>query len=308
MSLSRRSFLVASAGALAGSSLAASPASASAPLPVPVPGTANGPGRPWAPKKAVKYGMVDVKGSLLDHFAVLRDCGFDGVELDSPGDWKLDEVLAAKEKTGLQVPGVVDSVHWGKPLSDPDEAVRAQGRAGLERAIRDAKAVGASSVLLVPAVVQKKVPYLDAWTRSQDEVKKLLPLAAELQIHVLIENVWNHFLLGPTELARYVDELQSPWAGVHFDAGNLVQFGWPEHWVPVLGKRIKKVDVKDYKRGKANYDGFQVKLNDGDADWPSIVAALKQVGYDGWFAAEVAGGDATWLKELAGRMDAFLRG
>ncbi|MBM4063477.1 MAG: sugar phosphate isomerase/epimerase, partial [Planctomycetes bacterium] len=201
----------------------------------------------------------------------------------------------------------VGNVHWNKPLSDPDPAVRAAGRKALEAALREAKAFGASSVLLVPAVVKKDVPYLDAWTRSQAEVKQVLPLAAELQVKVLIENVWNRFLLGPTELARYVDELQSEWTGVHFDAGNLVQFGFPEHWVPVLGKRIQKVDVKEFKRGRANYEGFDVKLNEGDTDWPAVVAALKLVGYDGWFAAEMGGGDAEYLKDLGRRMDAFLR-
>jgi hexulose-6-phosphate isomerase len=119
--------------------------------------------------------------------------------------------------------------------------------------------------------------------------------------------VWNRFLLGPTELARYVDELQSEWVGVHFDAGNLVTFGFPEHWVEVLGKRIRKVDVKDFKRGRADFQGFDVLLNDGDADWPAIVAALRKVGYDGWFTAEVNGGDVAYLKDLARRMDAFLK-
>lgn len=294
MDLSRRSFLATAAGALATSPLAAA-ATCTAPMPR------------WSPKKAVKIGMVDVKGSLLDKFTAVRDAGFQGIELDSPGMPPYADVLAAMDKTGLCVPGIVDSVHWQKTLSHADAAVRDEGRKALEQALRDAKAVGASSVLLVPAVVTKDVTYLDAWTRSQAEVRKVLPLAAELQVHVLVENVWNKFLLGPTELARYVDEFESPWVGVHFDAGNLVQFGFPEHWVPVLGPRIKKVDVKEYQRGRANYDGFHCKLNEGDTDWPAVVAALRKAGYDGWFTAEMAGGDLAHLQDLGRRMDAFLR-
>jgi hexulose-6-phosphate isomerase len=258
-------------------------------------------------RKAVKIGMVEAGATLMEKFTILRDCGFDGVELDSPSGLTHDEVLAAKAKSGLEIPGVVDSVHWSKPFSDPDPAVRQEGRKALETALRDAHAFGCSSVLVVPAVVQKKVSYLDAWQRSQAELRQLLPLAAELKVQIAIENVWNKFLLGPTELARYVDELASPWVGVHFDAGNLVTFGYPEHWVPILGKRILKVDVKEFVRGRAGGQGFDAKLNEGDTDWPAVVSALKAIGYDGWFTAEMNGGDAAYLKDLGKRMDAFLK-
>lgn len=268
-------------------------------------------GEPRAPQgkrfhKAVKLGMVGTGKTLAEKFAVLQRAGFDGVELDSPNGFELAEVRAAVEHSGVVIPGVVDSVHWNKPFSDPDAAVRAAGRKALEQALRDCKAYGGSSVLVVPAVVNKQVPYWDAWWRSQDELRQLLPLAAELQVQILIENVWNRFLLGPTELARYVDELASPWVGVHFDAGNLVQFGCPEQWVPILGHRIQKVDVKDYVRGRTGYDGFKVGLNEGEADWPGITAALRAVGYRGWFTAEMAGGDEAYLTDLAQRMDRFL--
>lgn len=268
--------------------------------------------RPTLPKrrgflKAVKIDMVQQGASLAEKFKILRDCGFDGVELDSPSSLQRDEVLAAKAQSGLQIPGVVDSEHWSKPFSDQDPAVRAAGREALTIALHDAKTFGCTSVLVVPAVVTKTVTYEDAWQRSQAELKSLLPLAAELQIQLLIENVWNKFLLGPTELARYVDELHSEWVGVHFDAGNLVTFGFPEHWVPILGHRIQKVDVKDFKRGRADSKGFDVKLNEGDSDWPSIVAALKKIGYQGWFTAEMQGGNAAYLKDLGQRMDSFLK-
>jgi hexulose-6-phosphate isomerase len=258
-----------------------------------------------APKKAVKYGMVAEGSSVLEKFEILRDCGFDGVEMDSPNGLALDEVLAAKEKTGLQIPGTVDSVHWDKPLSANEESVRADGLAALRTAISDCKRYGGTSTLLVPAVVKKDVRYGDAWSRSQSEIRKVLPLLDELEIDLLIENVWNGFLLGPTELARFVDELQHPRVGVHFDPGNLVKFGYPEHWVPILGTRIKKVDVKDFSRGKA---GFGVELNEGDTDWPAVMKELRAIGYDGWFTAEMRSGNRAWLKDLASRMDSFLRG
>ncbi len=305
MHLSRRDLLAGSAAALTAAALPAQPPALSTPAALPA--DAHAPRTTgWAPKKAVKFGMIGLPGSLADKFAGLRDCGFDGVELDRPSDLDLDEARAAADRAGITIHGVVDSVHWGQPLSDPDASVRAAGRKALEQALRDANALGASSVLLVPAVVKKEVPYQDAWARSQHEIRQVLPLAAELGVDVLIENVWNKFLLGPMELVRYLDELDHPRVGSYFDAGNLVQFGWPEHWVPVLGARIRKVDVKDFRRGQPGFEGFDVGLNDGETDWPKVVAALRCAGYDGWFTAEMRGGDRAYLKDLAARMHNFL--
>jgi L-ribulose-5-phosphate 3-epimerase len=306
MPFTRRELLAGSVAALAADRLPASPSSpAIARVDAPFPW--HEPKRPpWHPKKAVKIGMVQIEGPLLDRFRLLRDCGFDGVELDSPGDLDLDAARHAAERCELVIHGVVDSLHWAQPLSDPDAAVRDAGRGALEQALRDAKALGATSVLLVPAVVKQDVAYQDAWVRSQAEIKKVLPQAAELGIDILIENVWNKFLLGPLELARYLDELAHPRIGSYFDPGNLVQFGWPEHWVPILAHRIRKVDVKDYKRGRLGYEGFDIELNDGEAAWPRIVKALRSIGYSGWFTAEMRGGDREYLTDLAKRMDQFL--
>ncbi len=298
---SRRSFLggMAAAGAWAGFA-APAPAAAAAS------GHLLSPGERRC-KKAVKLGMVQVEGSLTDRFALLKKLGFDGVELDSPGGPPVEEVLAARQATGLEVHGVVDSVHWQKPLSHPDAAVRREGIEGLERALRDAKAWGASTVLLVPAVVNAEIGYRAAYERSQACIREVLPLAAELEITIALENVWNNFLLSPIELARYVDELESPWLGSYFDVGNVVRFAWPEHWIEVLGSRIKKVDVKEYSRQKQQdeglWKGFRVELLEGDCNWPKVMAAFDDVGYQGWFTAEIPGGDAERLREIAARMD-----
>src|ERR1700736_1766791 len=137
-------------------------------------------------------------------------------------------VLVAFAATGLKPASVCCSTHWKQPLSDPDPAVRKAGLDGLMQALRDAKAYGASSVLLVPAVVNKKVSYTDAYTRSQAEIRKAIPLARELGVKIAIENVWNQFLLSPIEAARYVDEFESPAVGWHFDVGNVITYGFPE--------------------------------------------------------------------------------
>lgn len=261
-------------------------------------------------KKAVKIGMVKAGKTLVEKFKLLKDLGYDGVELNGPSGLKHDEVLAAIDKTGLPVHGVVNSVHWRQTLSHENPKVRAAGLKGLITALRDAKAYKATSVLLVPAVVNKQVTYKDAYTRSQAEIRKALPLAKELGISILFENVWNNFLLSPLEMARYIDEFESDLVGAYFDVGNVVRFGWPEHWILALGKRIKKLDIKEYSRklqhSKGPRAGFRVKIGDGDCDWPAVMKALGKIGYNGWATAEVAGGDRKRLKEIADRMDRAL--
>jgi L-ribulose-5-phosphate 3-epimerase len=157
-------------------------------------------------------------------------------------------------------------------------------------------------VLLVPAVVRKDVSYSDAWTRSPLEIRKAIPLAEELGVKIAIENVGNYFLMSPLEAARFVDEFHSPAVAWHFDIGNCVAWGWPEHWIRALGKRISTLHIKEYSRAKRS----QVELGEGDCDWPAIMKALDETGFSGWAIAEVAGGDAERLKFLAERMDRVL--
>jgi len=267
---------------------------------------------PMKLRKAVKLGMVGGDAPLVEKFQMLKDIGFEGVDVDRATD--RDEVNAAQKSSGLIVHGVVDWVHWGQPLSSPDPAVREAGVEGLKTAIRDSHAYGGTTVLLVPAVVNKQVTYADAYTRSQAEIRKVLPLAKELNIRILFENVWNNFLLSPLEYARYIDEFESPLVGAYFDVGNIVRYGWPEHWIHTLGHRIGKLDIKEYSRKIANDEGvgkgFRAEIGDGEdgCDWPAVMSALKDIGFSGWATAEVRGGDRARLKEVSERMDRIFAG
>jgi hexulose-6-phosphate isomerase len=113
--------------------------------------------------------------------------------------------------------------------------------------------------------------------------------------------------LSPLEFARYVDEFDNPIVGAYFDVGNVVRFGWPEHWIRILGKRIGKLDIKEYSREleltQGTRKGFNVELGDGDCDWPAVMAALEEIGFRGWASAEVPGGDEARLREISERMD-----
>ncbi len=263
-------------------------------------------------RKAVKLSMVGGDDPLLKKFKMLKEIGFEGIDIDSPQ--KIDEVLKARDESGLIVHGVVDYVHWRQPLSDADPNVRAQGVEILKKCLKDTKEYGGTTVLLVPAVVNKTVTYGEAYERSQAEIKKALPLAEDLGVKILFENVWNNFLLSPLETARYIDEFDSPLVGSYFDVGNVVRYGWPEDWIRTLGKRIGKLDIKEYDRKIAGdqgvYKGFNAELGDAadGCDWPAVLAALKEIGYSGWGTAEVRGGDKARLTEVSQRMDKIFTG
>jgi len=253
---------------------------------------------------SVKWGMIRLKGTVGERFQLMKDLGYDGMELVSPlGSLDIDELLKARDATGMPIHGVVDMVHW-KPdhqLSSPDAASRERGRKALEQAIKDAKALGGSSVLLVPGRVTKTANHDQVWERSTAEVEKVIPLCAKLGVHVLMENVWNGFC-QTAELTRdYIDGFNSPWIGAYFDIGNHVKFGPSEHWVRTLGKRIVKVDVKDWGK-KTNW----AKIGEGDANWPEVRKALGEIGFTGWSTAEVGGGGRERLADIKARMDKYL--
>ena len=260
-------------------------------------------------QKGIMWGTVGVKGSVLEKMKAIKEAGFDGAEMMS--HMNQDEVLRARDEVGLAIPSVCAALHWEKPLSHPDPKVREAGLEGLKQALRDAKRYGASSILFVPAVVNKDISYADAYTRSQAEIRKAVPLAEELGVKIAIENVWNQFLLSPLEAARYVDEFNSPAVGWHFDVGNILNYGFPEQWIRVLGKRIQKIHIKEFSRKKRDneglWKGFDVPLLEGDNNWPEVMKAVDEIGYTGWAITEQGGGDTPeGLKDLAQRLGKIL--
>src|SRR4051812_46323211 len=281
--IDRRSFLKTS-----GTTLAAALAGAPRPL------AAADPAGAW--KKAFMLGGV-ARGPVLPVFRLLKEAGFEGVELISPNDLDRDEVLRARDETGLVIHGVSGSKHWKATLSDPDPAVVAEGLAAVRRAMADCRAYGGSTVLLVPAVVTRDVSYREAYQRSQANVRALLPDAERHGVKIAIEEVWNKFLLSPPEFCRYLEELDSPWVGAYFDVGNVVEYGFPQEWIRELGPRLLKVHVKEYAKPKR----FDYPLGEGEIDWPAVRRALADVGYTGWITAEVPRGDLAAMKDVVRR-------
>jgi|SRR5262245_8169864 len=264
-------------------------------------------------KKAVKYAMIGPGKSPKEKFALLNEVGFQGVEIDSPSSLNLEDANAAQKDTGIKIHGVIDSVHWRDTLSSPDEKVRAKGLDALLKAIEDAKTVGADTVLLVPGVVNKDATYEQCYERSQAEVKKALPAAEKAKVKIAIEVVWNNFITKPDQLIQYVDDFKSEWVGAYFDCSNMIRYGVPSaEWIRKLGKRMLKFDFKGYSAAKAKAEnnagkGFDVKVGEGDEDWPAIIKALAEVGYNGWATAEIGRLDEKGLRELSATMDKILQ-
>jgi L-ribulose-5-phosphate 3-epimerase len=295
--MNRRTFLHTTSAALAASALA------------PLASAENPPAKKRPLKKAVNLGMAKADGaSVADRFQMIKDAGFDGIELNLPDDaLTVDIIQQAKAASGLEVAGIICTPHWKYPLSDPDPANRERTVRGLQLALQQGGEIGCSRVLLVPGVVNKQVDYAQCWQRAIEGIKRCTDVAEKAKCHIAIENVWNLFITNPVEAARFVDEINSPWVGWHLDLGNLITYGWPEHWVRLLGPRIRNLHIKEYSRKlrdkEGPYKGFQVELGEGDNDWPATMKALDEIGYKGWGILEVPGGDAARLKFLAERTD-----
>ncbi len=254
-------------------------------------------------QKALQFGMLPRELSAADKFALARKCGFDGIEIGRMEDLNEAKRLCEPAKAAGTPIHSICYGGWHAPLSDPDPGVRERGLDGMKTALKCANAIGATTVLLVPAVVTESVSYADAYKRSQECIRKLLPTAEEMQVVIAVENVWNKFLLSPLEFARYVDEFESPWLRAYFDIGNVILFGFSQDWIRTLGKRIVRIHLKDFKR-----NGYQwVNLLDGDVNWPQVRRALDDIGYKGFLTTELPGGDENYLTDLSGRIDRFFK-
>jgi hexulose-6-phosphate isomerase len=258
-------------------------------------------------KKGVLLDMLPEKLSSADRFKMARDVGFDVVQVSAtPDERAAEQIKDAASRANLRIDSVMNVGDSEYPLSSSDPAVVEKGLAGLRTSLRNAKLWGADAVLLVPAVVNPQTSYRDAWTRSQKEIRKVIPLAEELGIIVAIEEVWNKFLLSPLEMVNYLDDFKSRWIKAWFDVGNVLLYGYPQDWIRTLGKRIVKVHLKDFKRKE---DGYAwVNLGDGDVDWGAVRQAFAEIGYSGSAVVELDGGDEAYLRDVSRRVDRLLLG
>jgi hexulose-6-phosphate isomerase len=260
-------------------------------------------------KKGVCIGVLPESMTVLEKFELARRTGFDGVEPNTLNTAEeVKQVREAAEKTGIKITSIMNSDHWKYPLSDNDPDVVKRCVEGLETSMHNAHDLGAGAVLLVPGIVTAEVGYADVYRRSQDQIRKLLPLAKDLDVIIAIEEVGNRFLLSPLEMARYVDQFKSPWVRSYFDIGNVVSYAYPQDWIRTLGKRVCRVHIKRFEPGTDHPKFDPNDWRSQGIDWPEVRKAFSETGYNGWITAEVKGGDENYIKEVNARMDRIFAG
>jgi L-ribulose-5-phosphate 3-epimerase len=305
-STSRREFMKATLAGGIGAGFARS-SSAVAPLGTPGAADSKANASPLPIKKAVLLGMLPKKMSYADRFNLARDVGFEAVEAyTTPDQHEAEEIKKAADDARVRIHSVMNEGHWQWPLSSSDPAVVEKSLNAVRTSLHNAKFWGSDTVLLVPGVVNPNTRYQDAWTRSQQQIRKLVPLAQELGVIIAVEEVWNKFLLSPLEMATYVDQFNSQWLKSYFDVGNVVLYGYPQDWILTLGKRIAKVHLKDFKRKEDCY--AWVNLGDGDIDWGAVRQAFTDIGYSGYATTELEGGEEAYLRDVSQRVDRLVLG
>ncbi|HXI16913.1 MAG TPA: sugar phosphate isomerase/epimerase family protein [Chloroflexota bacterium] len=282
-------------------------------------------------KKGICWGCIPASSAVSsdanDPAARLREAreaGFQGVEpvIAEPGAGPLTlesterEAATLREaaaREGMDLPSVMCGAAVSKtPVIHQDPVVRQQAVENLGKTLERAKWLGADTVLLHPGQLKPETRYDQVWEWVRDTLKAVIPHAERHGVALAIENVWNKFMLSPTEMRQLLDDVNHPLIGAYFDVGNCILYGYPEHWVAVLSGRIKKVHVKDFNRQKAQREGTAkgfCQLLDGDADYGAVMRELRATGYDGYLTSEVsvsAMPDGQGIADTARRIDQIL--
>ena len=235
--------------------------------------------------------------SLQESFALASRVGCDHIEVNlaEKGELSLESseaevrTLAQQARSaGIEISSLSTGLAWGNPGTSNDPAIRARALEILEKQLETARWLGVDTILVVPGSVTPDVSYDVAYDRAREMVSRALPKARETGVCIAIENVWNRFLLSPLEMRTFVDSFQDPMVGVYFDAGNILAYGYPQHWIRILGKRIRRLHVKDFDDKVGGWAGFR-NLLQGNVPWKDVRSALQEIGYDGFITAEVSG-------------------
>ncbi|MEM8733501.1 MAG: sugar phosphate isomerase/epimerase family protein [Planctomycetota bacterium] len=244
------------------------------------------------------------KMTLRQCLQLAKDAGFDGIELNydlesdlSPEHGTADYTKIRKmaDAIGIEISGLCSFLFWPYPLTSNDPAERARAMELAELMTRAAADLGTENLLVVPGAVHMPwredhdpTPNDVCDQRAREAIGKLLPLAEKLNVHLNMENIFfNGFLMSPMEMVEFVDSFDSNNIHVHFDTGNIMEYQFPEHWIPILGERIKNVHLKEYSKNSSDHslEAFRPLL-DGTTNWPAVMAAFDKINYEGYLTFE----------------------
>lgn len=247
-------------------------------------------------------GGLEAKKPIAEAMAEAKNLGFDAIELCIASQGVLthqttqaqcEDIAAAADKTGLEISSVASGESWTCSPSSNDPNLRAKIIDFTCKALQVTKWFGTDAYLFVPGAVDvfflpdaEVIPYDVCYERATEAIKQILLAADRTGVAVCIENVWNKFLLSPLEMRDFIDSFGSDRVKAYFDVGNILLTGYPDQWIRILGERIKRVHVKDFKASVGTIDGF-VDLLEGDVDFKAVKKALAEVGYDGYITAEM---------------------
>lgn len=267
-------------------------------------------------KKGINIWSFDQSLPIEECMRMAKDAGFEGIELALSANGELsvassdEDVLAIKNKAeeiGIIICSLATGLYWQYSLTANREDIREKAKKLVKRQLDVAALLGVDCILVCPGTVgvdfrpedvvpdaanieffagSEIIDYDVAYERAQSALIELAPYAQEKGVIIGIENIWNKFLLSPLEMRDFLDEIGSPYVQAFLDVGNMVLFGYPQHWIKILGKRIKKVHLKDFRRDAKGLAGF-VDLLAGDVDWAAVVDAFEAIGYEGWASAEM---------------------
>jgi hexulose-6-phosphate isomerase len=254
-------------------------------------------------KKSINAWTVDAKDGFEDMFRAVKEAGFEGIELNIDKDGysahsitlekgtDLDAVAKLSRKYSLPVISISTSVGGNTGAGDAEN--RQRTHKVIRRQIECAKALNAGAILSVPGGISGEISIQEAYKNSLECYKELGGEIAASGISVCLEQVWNGFFTSPFDMARFIDELDNPYMGAYFDVGNVLAISWPEYWIEILGGRIRRIHVKNFKRsGGLFHGGSWVNLPDGDACWQKVIPALRKAGFDGYLTAETSIGES----------------
>jgi L-ribulose-5-phosphate 3-epimerase len=251
-------------------------------------------------KKSIGDNLIPRGLSFDDGIDLIRKAGFNGVELwlgDKP--WFQKQTSDADLRTlnrkirdaGLQISDIANTLDWQENVSSRDPRIREAAALHIERQLEAAQIFGADAILVVAGLVTPQEPYNEVYGRTVEAMRRLAPTAAAAKVKIGIENcnAEQRFLLSPREFAAFLDDVGSPWVGIHLDVGNIHETGFAEQWIEIHGPRITCIHLKDVMthRGRSGENSVYTNIFLGDNDWKAIRAALKKVSYDRWLVAEV---------------------
>lgn len=257
-------------------------------------------------KKCVNHWAFQPDIPLTDCFKYAAEANFDAIELNVALEGPIKPDASEKEvKTiaeqarnqGLEISSVSSAFFWSKSLTSDCIEDAETARDFVKSMLQIARWLGTDSILVVPGSVDEKVSYEVAYQRAQQTMQGLIHYAESQGVVIGVENVWNNMFLSPLEAARFIDEIGSPWIQWYFDVGNVVYNGYPEQWIKILGKRIRRVHIKDYDRNIPGFPGFK-ELLEGSVDYAAVMSAFREIGYDKYITAEVGARDREGILKL----------